>query len=406
MAKPGGLFSLGFLILNLQFALVTAIAALFFAFSGYLQNLGVSPATAGFIISADALAALVVQPLITPLVHAASARRWLCGGSLLLAIGLFMIGHVVSVPMLVAGRLLQGTGFICVLTALITLIVRFIPAGMSGRAFGWVSLVRLIPYAVIPFLFDLLSIAPSSFASLLNLAALAALAPLLGLLLPLSRSDGYQSESRPPGLSGMASSLRSRPVVLLLLSALLFFCSYSAIFFFLRQFGLKTGITNPSLFFTIATLVMIVVRLFGGWLFDRYDKALLGGAALLAVAACYGLLPLCVSGRMFFVLAAVSGLGWGIAMPLQAAAMFDISSPSARAMNQNLLIIMMQGGFFIGPFVGGQLIARFGYATLFSSLAVTALLAGFMMLGLKQDQLASVRDPERTKGSSNVRIQD
>jgi len=66
MPERAGLFSLGFLAINLQFALVTAIAALFFAFSGYLAHLGIGPATAGFIISADSLAALVIQPVIAP----------------------------------------------------------------------------------------------------------------------------------------------------------------------------------------------------------------------------------------------------------------------------------------------------------------------------------------------------
>jgi len=254
---------------------------------------------------------------------------------------------------------------------------------MSGRAFGWVSLVRLIPYAIIPFLFDLLAIAPSLFGVVLNVAALTALVPVLLLLLPFSRQEAPSGKSLPPGLSGMAASLRSRSVLLLLLSALLFFCSYSAIFFFLRQFGLTLGIANTSLFFTIATLVMIVVRLCGGWLFDRYNKVLLCAAGLFTVALCYGLLPLCVSGRMFFILAGISGLGWGISMPLQAAAMFDISTPAARALNQNLLIVMMQGGFFLGPFVGGQLISRFGYTTLFACLAATALIAGGMMMGIK-----------------------
>jgi MFS family permease len=116
------------------------------------------------------------------------------------------------------------------------------------------------------------------------------------------------------------------------------------------------GIPGTSLFFTIATLVMI------------------GG--LVTAAACCGLLPFCVSGRSFFALAGIFGLGWGIAMPLQAAVMFDISAPPARAMNQNLMVVMMQGGFFIGPFLGGELISRFGYVALFTSLAATALVAG------------------------------
>jgi MFS family permease len=354
VANLSGLFTLPFLTINIQFALVTAIAAIFFSFSGYLQQLGFTPATAGFILSADALAALIVQPLISPLIHAATARRWFFGGSLLLSAALFMLAHVTSVPLLTAARLLQGTGFICVLASLITMMVRFIPPGMSGRAFGWLSLVRLIPYALIPLLFDLLAVAPSSFGAVLNVAALAALVPVLVLLLPFSQHQENQEESRPPGLSGMAASLRSRPVALLLLSALLFFCSYSAIFFYIKQFGLFRGIANTSLFFTIATLAMIVVRLCGGWLFDRYNKVLLCGGGLVLIAACYGLLPLCASSRMFFVLAGFTGLGWGISMPLQSAAMFDISAPSVRAMNQNLLIVMMQGGFFVGPFMGGN----------------------------------------------------
>lgn len=383
MADRSGLLSLGFLTINLQFALVTAIAALFFAFSGYLQQLGVSPATVGFILSADALAALIVQPLITPVVHAGTARYWLFGGSLLLSAALFLLGHVTTVPLLVVARLLQGTGFICVLASLMTLLVQFIPREMSGRAFGWVSLVRLIPYAVIPFLFDLLAITPSSFGKILNVAALTALVPLLFLLPPIARQAGPSEDSRPPGLSGMAASLGSRPVLLLLLSALLFFCGYSAVFFFLKQFGLRLGVANSGLFFTVATLVMVVVRLCGGWLFDRYNKVLLCVAGLFMVALCYGLLPLCVSSRMYFILAGICGLGWGIAMPLQAAVMFDISTLSARAMNQNLLIVMMQGGFFLGPFAGGQLISRFGYPALFACLAATTLIAGGMMMGIK-----------------------
>jgi len=389
MADRSALFSAGFLAINLQFALVAAIAALFFAFSGYLQLLGVSPATAGFIISADGLAALIVQPLLSPVVHAGSARRWLFGGSLLLSAALFMLGQVTAVPLLVTARLLQGVGFVCVLASLVTLLVGFIPREMSGRAFGWVSLIRLIPYAVIPFLFDLLALAPSSFGKVLNVAALVALIPVLVLLLPAAQRAGTPDDSRPPGLSGMAASLRSPSVLLLLLSALLFFCGYAAIFFFLRQFGLTLGIANSSLFFTIATVVMIVVRLGGGWLFDRYNKTLLGAAGLFTAALCYGLLPLCDSSRvLFFILAGVSGLGWGIAMPLQAAAMFDISAPAVRAMNQNLLIVMMQGGFFLGPFVGGQLIARWGYTALFASLAVTTLVAGGMMMGIKAPKAA------------------
>ncbi len=384
-----GLFSPGFLALIVQFGLVTAIAALFFAFSGYLQYLGVRPTTAGFIISADALAALIVQPLITPLVHAGTSGRWLTGGSLLLAAALFVVGHVTSVPLLVAARLLQGTGFICVLAALITMVVLFIPQEMSGRAFGWISLVRLVPYAVIPPLFDLFRIAPSSFGFLLNIAATAALAPLLILALPLPRHAVHRESHAAIGMTDMVASLRSPAVLMLLLSTLLFFCAYSAVFFYLKQFGAFRGIANISMFFTIATVVMIAIRLCGGWMFDRYGKVLLCGAGLFLAAASYLLLPLCTMNRIFLVSAVLAGLGWGIAMPLQAAVMFDISESRVRGMNQNLLIIMMQGGFFLGPFLGGRLIAGAGYDALFATLTATTLAAMFMMAWVKPVRVSS-----------------
>jgi predicted MFS family arabinose efflux permease len=262
------------------------------------------------------------------------------------------------------------------------MIVRFIPPDMSGRAFGWVSLIRLIPYAVIPPFFDFMKIAPSSFGSVLNLAALAAILPILLLALPMPNQPAEPDGSRPPGLSGMLGSLRSPAVLMLLSSALLFFSGYSAIFFYLKQFGAARGIENTSLFFTIATVMMIIVRLFGGWLFDRYSKVLLCIAGLLAAVISYALLPVCTTGGMLFILAGVSGLGWGIAMPLQAAVMFDISTPQACGMNQNLLVVVMQGGFFLGPFFGGQVISCSGYSALFAGLSVVTLASLMMMVGV------------------------
>ena len=84
---------ISFLAINVALALVTGIAALFFAFGGYLGQIGISPAMSGLVLSADALAALLVQPLIAPLINPASARRWLAGGSLLLASALFALAH-------------------------------------------------------------------------------------------------------------------------------------------------------------------------------------------------------------------------------------------------------------------------------------------------------------------------
>ncbi len=395
MTKKNNLCSLGFLAINLQFALVTTIMAMFFAFSAYLAHLGVSPATAGFIISADALAALIVLPVIAPLVHAAVARRWFVCGSLAFGAALFMAGQVTSVPLLITARLLQGTGFIAVVSALIAMVVRYIPSDMSGRAFGLLSLVRLIPYAIIPPLFEVLNISASSFGALLTLAGGVVLVPIAVLMFPLSSRSAVAEDSQPPGFSGMLESLRSPAVLLLLLSAMLFFIGYSGIFYYLKNFGAARGIANAGFFFSIATIIMILVRLFGGWLFDRCNKVALCVAGLLAVAVSYALLPLCASSSLLFLLAGVSGLGWGIAMPLQAAVMFDISALQARGMNQNLMIVMMQAGFFLGPLFGGWIISLYGYTALFSSLAAATFASLLMMAAVPAVCQTPITKPSR-----------
>ena len=383
MTEVRGLLSPGFLVINLQFALVTAIAAQFFAFAGYLQLAGIDPRSVGLILSADALAALIIQPLIAPFIRAGNARRWLVGGSLLLAAALMMLTQVTSVVLLIGVRLLQGAGFICVLSALIALVVRFIPPAMSGRAFGWISLVRLIPYALIPFFFDLFSISSSSFPSLLHAAALVALLPALMLLLPAARRQDEDELPFSPGLAGMIMSLRSPAVAMLLLSALLFFCGYAAVFFYLKEFIVAQSIGSNSLFFTTATLMMIAVRLLGSGLFDRCSKVWLCAAGLLLVSVSYALLPLCTGQRELILLAGTTGIGWGIVMPLQAAAMFDLSLPADRAMNQNLLVVTMQGGFFLGPVIGGQLLACGQFGLLFFVLAGLTLVASLITFCLR-----------------------
>ena len=391
MARRDALWSPGFVAINVALALVTSVAALFFAFAGYLALIGVSPAMSGLIIAADALAALVVQPLIAPLIDGTSARRWLVGGALLLAAALFMLARVSSLPLLLAARLAQGAGFIAALSALTALLVGHIPPAMSGRAFGIASLIRLLPYAIIPFFFDRCALTADDFTDVLDIAVGVALLPLAVVLLPGSTTppvaevahSAHSAAARPRGGTRIAASLRSPPIRTLLASALLFFSTYAAIFFFLKAYATTRAIANASLFFSIATLTMIGVRLAASGLFDRCDKARFGAAGLLLVAVCTALLAIDGGPTLFFVLAALSGLGWGIAMPLQAAAMFDISEAPARAMNQNLLLVMMQGGFFIGPFVGGLLISAAGYPLFFAVLAALTLLAAALMLRLR-----------------------
>ena len=153
---------------------------------------------------------------------------------------------------------------------------------------------------------------------------------------------------------------------------------------YLRQLGATLGIVNAGVFFSVATLVMMLTRFFGGIYFDRFDKRVLSTAGFAIVAASYALLPFASRPALFFALALPLGLGWGVVMPLQAALMFDRSAPQARALNQNLLLATMQVGFFVGPAAAGVLLGAAGFTGLFAAAALATLIAALATAALRQ----------------------
>ena len=378
---PAGLFTGQFITLNLIFLLAAAVMALFFQFQHYLESLGISPAWFGFLISADSLASFVLQPVFAVKLHSGNARKWLVIGICGMAAALVCYYFAVNPVSLAAVRIFHGAAFVCLMSAMMAMIVAYIPPGKSGQAFGLVSVVRLVPYSLVPPVIALAGDSPQDFRQILLWGALVMI--LMTAAIPGLRSVALSSNQPDRGANTMGlavlAGIRNEKILALFTVHLLLYSSYTVIFFFIKEYARGRGIENPGYFFTIATAAMIGVRVFGGTLFDRMNKVVVTAACMAGLAMCYVLLGY-VSGRMmFYGLAFFTGLGWGMVMPILSALIFDFSEPSARGMNLNLSFVMMQGGFFIGPLFGGFLLARWGHGSLFYFCALTAFLAAFLV---------------------------
>jgi predicted MFS family arabinose efflux permease len=302
-------------------------------------------------------------------------------GALLLAIALLLEGLLTQAVALAAARMLQGAGFIAIVTALMPLMVLCIPREKSGQAFGWVSLIRLVPYAAIPPLYELFHLAPAGLGVVLRWSAPVALIPILLLyFVPVFPQEKEPADAG--GLGGVWHSLGEGKIRLLLGATLLVYASYAITFFFLKGRAREAGFGESGLFFTIATLVMLAARLIGGPFFDRYSKSRTTAAALLVSAAATTALAGDPTRPVWFLLAFACGLGWGVAMPLLNAIAFALSQPAARGLNQNLLFLAMQGGFFLGPWLGGGLLSLLGYRMLFAAAGLIWVLAALLVWAL------------------------
>ena len=367
MPQPEKLFTRNFLTLNIIIFLAFCNVAVMFKFFDYLNTLPIPRRLNGLLIGIFPITALVLRPLISPLLHQGNARRWISLCSLGSMTALWAYVPVQSFWSMAMVRLLHGSAYVGLAAATIALMVCYIPPSRSGQAFGLISVSTVLPYALLPPLLDPIAHRLGGFQWVMALTSLVIL-PALPLLLtlktpPADHNPGIFQQKRINGRE-LAEDLKYRSVSLLLLLILLFYSGFAVTFFFINSFASKIGITNPGYFFTLSASTTIAVRLLGGLLFDRLNKVRVLAVALLALAAAYLALTHTLSETWFYSLAVFFGLCWGVTMPLLNALMYEISPTRFQGLNINLATEMIDGGFFLGPLAGGIVLANGGYILL------------------------------------------
>ena len=357
------LFTKEFLALNAIIFLTYCNIAVFFQFHHYLGTLPLDPRWIGLLIGLYALTALVVRPLVSPLLTPGNARRWIALSTAGVIGSLFLYYLARSFWSMALVRVLHGGIFVVMASAVIARVVACIPPQQSARAFGMISVITLLPYAVIP---PLLKVMEEMLGGFVNLLAATSLLmfltyPLLLLVKPVALDQRGERIS----LAQVRDNLSDPRVLGILVVALLLFTAFTPVFFYIEGFGNKLGVSNPGWFFTLSTLTEILVRLVAGPWLDRGSKTRTLTCAMGVLALAYLVLPLAGGEAMFYGLGLVFGLAWGVAMPLVNALIFDFSQPRYRALNTNLGLEMFQGGFFLGPFLGGMLLQGWGYSALY-----------------------------------------
>jgi len=202
---------------------------------------------------------------------------------------------------------------------------------------------------------------------------------------------GEEVSEKSAGLSGLLENVRSVPVVMLLVVNVLFYSSYTILFFFLRDFGALRGVGNPGFFFTVAMFVMIVIRLGGSRYFDRLNKARTGAFCMALLAVFHVLIYFVRLEAWFLGFSVIFGVLWGVGIPLIMAFLFDISEPRFRGLNMNLVLVVMQVAFFVGPLAGGIVLARWGYGPLFVLCGILNLAGAILLFAMRDKSVSGLR---------------
>jgi len=378
MKSKDTLFNLGFLTLNALVLFSFSNLAVFFSFYSYLKTLPIPGYWHGILIGLLSASALIVRPLISTRLTPRNAIRGVALGLAFMAVSLLLYSHAHSLLFMALLRILHGAAYVTMVSSTVTLLMVFMPPEKSGQGFGIITIMTLLPYAIIPFVIEN-SFAHVPLDSIYCFMALLMLPPGL-LLIPLAKrvrehalSEKQSADKLPKGSLWLNVS---QPKILCLLVANgLLFAVFALVFFFLKTFCANSGIGNPGLFFTTSTGVMIAIRIFLGPLFDRFNKAALTIISLIMLAISLTLLDSVDSIARFYAAATMYGVGVGAATPLMNGLMFAISRPLYRGLNTNLMMEMVDAGFFLGPAICG-----FALATGFSQTTIISVCIGAIVL--------------------------
>jgi MFS family permease len=368
----------------------------------YLEMLGVPASLRGLVVGGYSFMAMVLFLLVSPFIHAGNATRVMLSGIALLVMAGLAYLVVRSFWGLLALRILGGTGQFCVGAGAMAVLVAVIPPEKSGQAFGLYSVAILVAFAAVPALMDALAHfvqAPAHGYASVTVVLL----PAAWIVLRIQRRQRARLAGQrraPPRWEDVRANM-SQPVVLLLLFVnATYFVNWTSLFFLMKGFARQQGIANVGAFFTVQMLVMILLRSAGGHLFDRFDKVRLAGFSFALVAAGHVALYRFPGPWALSPIALLFGIGMGMGYPAINGLMFEVSSSRFRALNANLMLFAVQAGSFLGPVVGGALVARGGYRWYFAFGAALAIGTAALLPQLSRLSAGAPRASRHRRGAA------
>lgn len=356
------LFSFEFLALCLILMAAFCNVSVFYGFYHYLGVIGIPLAWRGFLVGLEPMAAFALRLFVIPWIQARNAYTVLMVSLVLMIAASCSYLWVVTVPSMVLLRIVHGAAIVLLTSAVIALIVQFIPKEKSAQGFSIVSISTMIPYSVMPTLTEALLPQVRSEAviyagvSIFSGVSVFLLAALRNRLTAVLRNMDT-ALTRRPRMDEIRENFQQRSVVFLLCTAFLVYLAHATVFYFMKDLSLQTAIGDMGPFFTISMATMIAVRAFGSLIFDRMNKrrTLQFGLALLIL--CLAALPHSSAHMPFYLLAGLYGFCMGLILPLLNALLFLESPPPLRGLNTNLTMFTMDAGYFIMPYMGGMIIA-------------------------------------------------
>lgn len=348
---------------------------------------------AGFAASSFVIGAGLVRLVIGKYLDFIGRKRTLVISLAVFTISSLLYPLVDHYSLLIVLRIIQGTAFGIISTAITSVVIDIIPPSRRSEGLGYYSLAATLGMAIGP----LTAVKISEVASdewVFNFTAICAAVSLLAVL-PMRIKEHapspaeYRERWRIRG-----SDLIDIKVLPVAIVAFLSAIGYALFTTYLPPYLVGRGKADAaSLFFMIFALSMLGVRLFAGRIHDRRGENAVIPWALLAFALSLALVAVANS-PWFIVLAAIlGGIGQGGAVPSLQAVGISRTTPERIPIATSTHYLSLDAGIAVGPVALGFMIQLADYPGLY--LVGAAVLLGSILVYWLAHGRHAIRRPER-----------
>ena len=366
-----------FLFLNLLMFLAFSNIAFFYLYPLYLQAIGSSKTTIGWIMGLMPISTVVSRPYMGKLV-ARRGEQWVIVFGLIVIFFSSMGYHGlqrVAWPMVLV-RIAHGIGFSAFISASYTAVAQWVPPNRRGQAYSYTGATILAAVALMPLAGEHL-VKGFGYPALFNGAAAAVFLAALLTFSPATSRNLAPSSYQGTVLYGPL--LKRRSVCFLLLAILLFVQGHATVLNFIALQATRLGLA-PGYYFAVAASLAFFLRLVAGSFIDRYGKKrfMKGSYLFFGIGICS--IPLISHPPAFYLSTLLYGAGLAFLFPAAIALAADQAErPEELPGMMSLATAVFDLGFISGSVISGWFADLFSLDILFMSVGALSFV-GFLLM--------------------------
>ena len=335
------------------------------------EVLGQTTAVAGLMSTVYTIAACVSRPVNGVLTDRLGRQKVMIVGGILFAAGCAFCGLVPALAVLVVSRVLMGVGYSAGTTACNTASMDVIPADRMSEGIGYFGASQSVGSTIGSAVAAVLLVWLGTQYSMLGTAAAGLLCVVVALFVRYEKKPGFVMPAPQKGEKGAAFEKTAiLPSVYQGMSLFLITLPMCFMTLYIVHVGLPGTVAGT--FFTISSVVIIVIRMGLSGLMNRLPAWVFMIPGYLAIIGVCLLLPYCTTTVHFMGIAVLFGITHGIIWMALGSEAVRLAPAEKRGAANATFYFAFDAAIGLGAAFWGAMIDGVGYNTCFTITAIAA----------------------------------